>query len=152
MKEKLLKILSAAKKNITVTASVALVILIAIVLIAVFSDSNESATPEFKWGDGITEGIPAFSDEYAKLESDGNGKYAVAYYTNVTGKQASDYIALLEAELNLNFSDNGFPRVAIHGESLIAIHYSVTEMTFSVTVTDKSNGDEISENTQSGVE
>lgn len=154
MKDKLLQILSAAKRNIKVTASVASVFLVVIILVAIFSDSNANGgTPsEFRWGDGITEGIPAFTGENAVFDAGENGEYAVAYYENVTGEGASVYIAKLEKELGVHFGKNGYPRVAEYGEKLIAVHYNVTEMTFSVTVTAKSNGEISSDNTQSGAQ
>lgn len=152
MKDKLAKFFSAIKRNITLTACVALVFLIVIVFVAVFSDADEGEVSNFEWGDGITEGIPAFSGENETFDIAENGEYAVAYYTNVTGEQASVYVHELEKELNTEFSKNGYPRVAIHGEKLIALHYNVTEMTFSVTVTVKSNGELSTENTQSGAQ
>lgn len=151
MKDKLSRFFSALKRNITLTACVCLVFLILVIFVAVFSKSNETATHDFRWGDGITEGIPAFSGENETFDIGENGEYAVAYYTNVTGEQASVYIDTLEKELNVEFSKNGYPRVGIHGDKLIAVHYSVTEMTFSVTVTAKSNGEASTENIQSGV-
>ncbi|MBR5286879.1 MAG: hypothetical protein IKU30_08285 [Clostridia bacterium] len=151
MKEKLKGFLSAVKRNITVTASVAAVFLVIIILVAVFSEAEEASTAkEFNWGDGITEGICAFTGENERLDADENGKYAAAYYTNVTGESVDGYIARLESELNIQFGENGYPRVADCGERLIAVHYSVTEMTLSVTVTAKGDNAIYTENTQSG--
>lgn len=151
MKEKLIGFLSAVKRNITVTACVALVFLVIILLVAIFSEAEDAGTAQsFDWGDGITEGISAFTGENERLDADENGRYAAAYYTNVTGESAESYIAKLESELNIQFSENGYPRVATYGEKLIAVHYNVTEMTFSVTVTAKGDTAASAENTQSG--
>lgn len=152
MKEKISGFLSALKRNITVTACIALVFLVIIILVAIFSDSEETAENNFSWGDGITEGIPSFNGENEKLDVGENGEFAAAYYTNVTGEGASIYIHKLEKELDVKFSENGYPRVAVYGDKLIAVHYNVTEMTCSVTVTVKNKGELSTENTQSGAQ
>ena len=153
MKDKIIGFLSAVKRNITVTACVALVFLVIIVLVAVFSESLETASSEdFSWGEGITEGIAAFQGENEKLDFGKNGSYATAYYTNVTGENVNGYIEKLENELNIRFGESGYPRVAEYGEKLIAVHYNVPEMSFSVTVTAKGDTAAFTENTQSGVQ
>ncbi len=150
MKEKLISFFSAVKRNLTLTACICTVLLIVVIFTAVFFGSNQADAPDFEWGDGITEGIPAFSGENEVFEVGENGEYAVAYYTNVTGEQADEYIDTVERELGVEFSENGYPRVAICESKLIAVHYNVTEMTFSVTVTVKSNGEISTDITQSG--
>ncbi len=147
MKDIASRFLSAIKRNLTLTSCVCLVFLVIVILVAVFSNSDETATPDFEWGDGITEGIPAFSGENEAFDADDSGKYAAAYYTNVTGEQASAYIDTVERELGVTFSNNGYPRIAVRDGDLIAVHYNVTEMTFSITVTAKSNGETSTDNT-----
>ena len=153
MKEKFSQILTSLKKNLTVTACVALVFLVIIVLVAVFSTADEAATEDTKsWGDGITDGIPAFDGENGEFAFGDSGEYAAAYYKNVSSEQTEEYIKMLESELSVEFTDGEFPKSAIYGEKIIALHYNITEMTFSVTVAKKGDSEASKEITQSGEE
>ncbi len=87
------------------------------------------------WGKGITEGIPAFDGELASTDTDQSGSYFTAYYNNVSGEQISDYISAVEQKCGVSFTGDRYPRSAIYSDRIIAIHYNVTEMRFSVTVT-----------------
>lgn len=103
--------------------------------------SSEASPKEtIQWGIGVTEGIPAFSEVADRLDLDNSG-YGTAYYSGVTMEQANGYAEKLSDELGITFSqEQTFPRSAIWEEKIIVIHYNVTEMKLSVTVTEKSNG------------
>ncbi len=151
MKDKIGGLLAALKKNLAVTACVALVFLVIIVLVAVFSSAEDAGSAQdFEWGDGLTESIPAFSGEDEILTAGENGEYAAAYYSKVSGESVEAYIQTLEQELGIDFGEGEYPRSAVYGEKFIAIHYNVTEMTFSVTVAAKSVDISSTENTQIG--
>lgn len=104
-----------------------------IVLIAVFAGNSEAPQEEFEWGDGITEGIPEFAQEYKACA--GNESHRAFYYENVSVAQVEEYTALIEAECNIQFSSDKYPRFAKHGDVSVVIHYNVTEMKMSVTLT-----------------
>lgn len=152
MKEKISQILASLKKNLTVTACVALVFLVIIVLVAVFSTAEEEVQGNAEWGDGITEGIPEFDGENGEFAFGDADRYAAAYYKSVSSEQTKEYIKLLEDELSVEFTDGEFPKSAIYGEKIIALHYNITEMTFSVTVAKKGDSEASKEITQSGEE
>jgi hypothetical protein len=101
-------------------------------------DSSDEIQRTVEWGKGITEGIPEFKGNMEDSKS--TGAFAAVYYINVTGEQVKDYIALVESQCGITFSnESGYPRSAIYGEKLIAIHYNVTEMQMSVTITKNEN-------------
>ena len=93
---------------------------------------SETALRRINWGDGITKDIPRFSVEPELVEA--TSESAAAYYMGVTSEQIAEYVALLERELGIEFSSDKYPRSAVWGDKIIAIHYNVTEMNFSVTV------------------
>lgn len=113
--------------GISITVGVVLLALI-IVIIAIPGDDSDVA-----WGMGVTEGIPAFSDDFATF-SDGNG-YMVAYYTDVTTEQIAEYVAKLASDCGIVFDSDKYPRTTMYNDKTITIHYNVTEKKFSVTVT-----------------
>ena len=99
------------------------------------AESNE-AKHKIEWGKGITDGVPEFSGEPVSVE--GTDGYVAAYYENVRSEQIAEYISLVENELGIKFSSDKYPRSAVWGDKLIAIHYNVTEMKLSVTVVSES--------------
>lgn len=130
------------KKNyIPVLVALAALVIGITVLVIVLSggsdndDDSESVAP--KWENALTEGIPAFSEEYVNLDI--GESYVAAYYERVESATVSEYVKTLEAELNVSFSKDKFPYTAVYGDKFIALHYNVTEMRLSVTVTEKSN-------------
>ncbi len=135
-------------------AAVALVVslIVTAIMVAVMNDggdeqynsSGDESIRTAKWGSGLTEGIPQFSGECQDSRSDGS--FAAFYYTNITGEQAESYISLLQEQCSVTFSGSElYPRTAIYGDRIIAIHYNVTEMTMSVTVTKNANIDQSGE-------
>lgn len=107
-------------------------------------DSEGVSIRTAKWGQGITEGIPQFSGECQDSRSD--GAFAAFYYSNVTGEQAEGYISLVQERCSVTFSGGQvYPRTAIYGDKIIAIHYNVTEMSMSVTVTKNANNNQSGE-------
>lgn len=131
------------KYKYSVIGGVCALVALAVVIIIASGSGGEDGQSVADWGEGITEDIPEFSSEYSS-HTGGEG-YAAFYYENVTGEQVQIYTAQLESELNIKFSSTKYPRSAIYGEKIIAIHYNVTEMKMSVTVTQNST-----ESTQSG--
>lgn len=130
------------KKNYipVLVALSALIIVIVVLVIALSSgseepDDTESVAP--KWENALTDGIPAFSEGYVNLDI--GESYVAAYYERVESATVSEYVKTLENELGVSFSKEKFPYTAVYGEKIIALHYNVTEMRFSVTVTEKSN-------------
>ena len=127
------------------TVAVALVVALAVsaVFFAVGSDESEVSEGGFadmKWGEGITEGIPEFSPSSDTAKSvKGNETSVSAYFSEVTGEQVNAYTLLIEEQCGIKFSSDKYPRLAIFGDRIIAIHYNVTEMKMSVTVV--KNGD-----------
>lgn len=97
-----------------------------------YDDDTTQAAHDIKWGSGLTKDVPAFSGE--AVNTVGTDSYAAAYYKNVTSEQVAQYTALLESELGVTFSSEKYPRSAVWGEKIIAIHFNVTEMKMSVTV------------------
>lgn len=93
---------------------------------------SEEMRHDIEWGDGITDGIPEFSGDPVSVE--GTDSYAAAYYEGVKSEQIAEYTSQLESELGIKFSSEKYPRSAVWGEKMIAIHYNVTEMKLSVTV------------------
>ncbi len=124
------------KKHLGV-AVVCLFLMLAFVLSG--CDSN------YKWGKDITEGIPLPQDMKA-VSTNGDENYAAAYFEGVSSEAAAEYASLLESECGIEFTNDNYPRSAIHGERIIVLHYNVTEMKLSVTVAAKGNND----NTSSG--
>lgn len=142
MKEKINEILTKAKKlflelknkvvgsklALGITIGVAVALLALIIIIIALPDKTEDVS----WGEGVTEGIPSFSNEYSSFRSDES--YMTAYYTDVTTEQINEYISKLENDCGIKFNSDKYPRSAIYNDKLIAIHYNVTEKKFSVTV------------------
>lgn len=142
LKEKVVKFIKDKPIIAWAIGTVAIALLVAVIVSAIFSASsspegNESsqADVEVKWGEGITEGIPSFSpapDSASTLKGTKAG--IAAYYTEVTSEQVSAYTALIETECGIKFSSDKYPRSAVFGDKIIAIHYNVTEKKMSVTV------------------
>lgn len=127
------------KKNyIPICAALAVLIIGITVLALVFSGGEDGASesePDTLWGSGLTENIPAFSQGCDDIDI-GEG-YVAAYYENVMSEKVGEYAKLLETELAVSFSKDKYPYVAEYGDKIIALHYNVTEMRFSITVTEK---------------
>lgn len=129
------------KENITafikrykyILLAAAALLAVTVILIAALPSDGDSEQPLPDWGEGVTEGIPEFSQEY--VSNSGGTGYAAFYYENVTSEQVGEYTALLERECGISFSSDKYPRSAKYGEKSITIHYNVTEMKMSVTVT-----------------
>lgn len=146
MKEKLTDILNKAisfvKKNtaLAVCVALAVVIIVTVIIIVTASGGSNRNDADKKWGEGITESIPEFDGVCDSLEMNGDS-YCAAYYSDVTGDEVAEYIAELEKECNISFNSDKYPRSAVYGDKIIAIHYNVTEKRFSVTVVSKANED-----------
>ena len=130
------------KKNYipVLVALSALLIGIVALVIALSGDSEEPDDTESvaqKWENALTEGISAFSEGHVNLDI--GESYVAAYYEHVESAKVSEYVTTLENELGVSFSKEKFPYTAGYGDKIIAIHYNMTEMRLSVTVTEKSN-------------
>ncbi len=143
MKDKIIGIIKKAvefiKKNavLSICCAVALaVIIIVIILVSVLGDNNGKKNNNDNWGIGITEDIPEFDGTCDSIESNEDG-YCVAYYSDVTGDEVSEYISEIETECGVKFEGSKYPRSAVYDDKIIVIHYNVTEMKFSVTVVSK---------------
>ena len=142
-KEYIKSLFSTKKARIIAIISLALLLIAFIVIAAVSCGEDEAVGEELEWGSGITENIPSFEGECASVKG-GNG-YLAAYYENVTVEQVEAYTDKIESECNVSFSSSKYPRSAIYNDGIIVIHYNVTEMKMSVTVTTETR-----ESTESG--
>lgn len=124
------------KKAVFAASAAALILAIIAILLAIFLPGGDDSESN-RWGEGITNDIAEFPAEAESMAFAPDGSFAAAYYSNVTGEQISEYISLLSSECGISFSGDSYPRSAIYGDKIIAIHYNVTEMRFSVTVTEK---------------
>lgn len=135
---KLIQLIKAHKKESVIIAAVVLAVVTVITVVCVVSANNkaekENSESDFSWGAGLTENIPCFSENADSFKY-GEG-FAAAYYSNVTGEQVASYTARLE-EYGIKFESDHYPRSAVLEDKVIAIHYNVTEMRFSVTVAAK---------------
>lgn len=149
MKEKLAVIknkLTEFIKNKPILAwaigTVIIAVIVAVIVSAIFfagtssnGDESGEANVQVKWGEGVTENIPEFKPAPDSVTSlNGTENSVAAYYTEVTGEQVSEYTSLVESECGVKFSSDKYPRSAIFGDKIIAIHYNVTEKKMSVTV------------------
>lgn len=121
-------------KKYHVIAAVCVVLVVSLLLII------SGCGSDYKWGKGITEGIPLPQDMSAASTS-GNENSAAAYFENVSSEAASAYISLIESECGVKFQKDGFPKTAVFGERIIVVHYNVTKTELSVTVAAKGNND-----------
>ena len=134
------KVTGYVKENKLLAISAALVITVVIVgvlLLALRSDGKKVV--DYNWGDGITEGIPAFSKSEENLSVAEDGSYVAAYYTEVTIAQVEEYIDFVETACNIEFRGEQYPKTASCDGKIIAIHYNVTNMQLSVTVVPEYN-------------
>ena len=142
MKEKVInlykKALDFAKNNLYLTIGIAVAVVVLIgVIVAIAVSGNGGTAESSEWGVGLTENIPEFDGNCeSTVISDG---FCAAYYNDVKGDEVEEYIDKIESECNVRFEGDKYPRSAAYGEKIIAIHYNVTEMKFSVTVVSKTN-------------
>ena len=142
MKEKILDFWSKAvafvKKNLVVCISCLAALIVVITVIAVVAALNRepSSSNDGAWGYGITEDIPEFDGECDSIDESGDD-YFVAYYSDVSGNEVTEYIAEIEQKCEIKFKGDKYPRSAVYGDRIIAVHYNVTEKMFSVTVVSK---------------
>lgn len=137
------KMIGFIKKHLNIAfriAAIALVAMLALSAVACGGEEDTSSQGKQAWGSGLTENIPEFPSDAESYDL-GNDGYAAAYYINVATEDINSYISKLESELEIDFSDERYPKTASYGEKIITIHYNVTEMRLSVTVTEKENTD-----------
>lgn len=120
------------KYKYAVIAGLALLAVLVLVIVTASGGSDRAHKSE-KWGEGITEGIPRFDGRNEEIES-GEG-YVAAYYQNVSGDDIAEYLSELESACGISFDGDKYPITAICGDRIITLHYNVTEMKLSVTVT-----------------
>lgn len=125
---------------ITFSAIIAAIIIVVSVVLIFNKESRQAETEKFHWGDGITQNIPQMSETDGTTDFSENGNSATLYYTNITTEQVNAYIIQIESQLGIRFQGDAYPRSAIYGDKIIAIHYNVTEMNFSITITTKTVG------------
>ena len=138
MKDKLNKVLDFIKeyKTAFIIGVALLAVLITVLIIVNGEDETEAENrSDYKWGEGITEGIPEFSQKPDSVNVSKTN--AAAYYSSVKSEQINEYIKLLERDCKIKFESEKYPRSAVMGNKIIVIHYNVTEMNFSVTVASK---------------
>ncbi len=134
------KVTGYVKENKVLAISAALVLTVVIagvLLLALRSGGTKSV--DYNWGDGITEGVPAFSDSVNTLSVAEDGSYVAAYYTEVTIAQVEEYINSIESACLVEFRGEQYPKTASFNGKIIAIHYNVTNMQLSVTVVPEYN-------------
>ena len=139
MKEKIIELFKKAvafakdQKILVICSAAALAVIITgAVLIAASGEDNVNNDSENEWGIGITENIPEFEGECDGIMLEEN--FGTAYYSNVKSDEIEAYISKIETECGVEFEGDKYPRSAVYGDRIIAIHYNVTEMKFSVTV------------------
>ena len=122
------------KKIAIIIATSVLVAVLAVVLVCVLRSDTAERDDEDKpdWGMGITENIPCFSEKMDNFTC--TDDYAAAYYSNVSSEQVEEYTARISEACGIQFQGQKYPRTAVYGDRIIALHYNVTEMRFSVTV------------------
>ena len=136
MLEKILDKIKAHAKTIIFTA----ISVFVVVLIIVTATGREKGTD---WASSpVTADIPEVTAAKGDIEI-GEG-FAVGYYENVTSAQIAEYESLLAEKLGMVFPPKEFPCAKEYDGRLIILHYNVTEMNFSVTVT-KTDKDTVSE-------
>lgn len=137
-KKMILKIIPIIKSNrktaIIAAAALAVLIITIVVLVCVFSGGEGDA--DISWGDGITSGVPEFSGDAYSMDLTSVESYVAAYYSDVTTEQVEEYISVLNGQ-GIEFSSDKYPKSAVLEDKIIVIHYNVTEMRLSVTVTAK---------------
>lgn len=136
------ELLNFFKKNYIPVCIAVVVLTVGIVILSLLLSGGEEGTENSDalqnlWGSGLTEGLPAFSEEYENIDV-GEG-YVAAYYEGVSSEKVGEYAKMLEKELAVEFSKDKYPYVAECEDKFIVLHYNVTEMRFSITVTEKTN-------------
>ena len=130
MKEKALNFL---KKYKYYAIGVIVLLAVIITIVCIVASNGKSDESDAKWGDGLSKGIPHFIGR-GEVVTSGDG-YIAAYYNDVSSESIEEYVLKLESTLKIDFEGEKFPRTAIYGGKIITLHYNVTEMKFSVTVT-----------------
>lgn len=136
--DKITTLINNNKRAFTVTATALLAVVAVTILVCTMAFNNvDNGEPEngAQWSSGITQNIPAFSDNAEKIEH--NEKSTAAYYSNVKSEDVAKYIERLGEECGVKFEGRQYPKTATFEDKIIAIHYNVTEMRFSVTVAQK---------------
>ncbi len=145
MMEKILEIIK--KCGYTIVMGI-LVISIAMASVALTGcEKEDESRDDSKTESASSQSIPEFSKEPKTTDKAENGEYIAYYYEDVTSEQVSEYVVLLERELNISFKSEIYPKTAVYGEKLIAIHYNVTEKKLSVTIAEK----EYNENSKNNI-
>lgn len=134
---RVLSYIKTHKREVIIALSVLLLFVALTVVICLLVNGNSE--PQNKWGSGITEGVPEFSGESCSVDISADNSYAAAYYENVTSEQISEYISQIEETLGVEFNSEKYPRSVVCGDKIIALHYNVTDMRFSVTVAAKAD-------------
>lgn len=132
MKEKIYNFLKNNTALVLCGLAVAIMIVV-LVLVFALGGSNDEKN-DISWGMGLTESVPKFENTAESIEN-GNG-FVTAYYNNVTSEQVEAYTERIESEMGIKFLSDKYPRSAIGEDKIIVIHYNVTEMKMSVTVTE----------------
>ncbi len=136
--DNLKKLINENKKKFTVMVAAFLAIVAITILVCTFTLGNkgvEETENDFGWGQGLTQGIPQFSQEAERIQQDEN--FVAVYYNNVKSDDVAKYIELLGEECGVKFEGRQYPKTATLDDKIIAIHYNVTEMRFSVTIAKK---------------
>ncbi len=135
----LIQFIKSHKKESIIVAAAVIAVTIAIISVCLLFSGDrtekEEGESDFSWGTGLTEGIPCFSENAVSLEE--GESFVAAYYSDVTSEQVASYVAKLDEECGIKFESDHYPRSAVLEDKVIAIHYNVTEMRFSVTVAAK---------------
>lgn len=132
MKEKIYNFIK--EHNALVLCGAAIVAMIVVLVLVLSLRGSESAQEDISWGEGLTESIPRFEGSNEERIESGDS-FVAAYYNNVTSEQVEEYTSLIESECGITFSSDKYPRSAVDEGRVIVIHYSLTEMKLSVTVT-----------------
>ena len=142
MKSKLTNFIKEHLLLVSIASAALVALAVSAIVTAIAFSALGSAAPHEK--DGITDSnaenrqslpniqIPPFPRSPKSLEQ-GDG-YVSEYYTQVTEEQINEYAELIEARLQVEFSEGEYPRIASAQGNRIILHYSKSEQKMSVTV------------------
>ena len=94
--DNLKKLINENKKMFTVMVAAFLAIVAITILVCTFTLGNkgvEETENDFGWGQGLTQGIPQFSQEAERIQQDEN--FVAVYYNNVKSDDVAKYVELL---------------------------------------------------------
>lgn len=116
-----------------VLTAVILIAVVIIIIAVVSSAKHSNSQAESTWrGSPLTESIPEFAQNADSIKITKTS--AAAFYSEVSSSDIAQYVERLRDDCGVDLSGEGFPRSAVYGDRVIALHYNYTDRKFSVTV------------------